>query len=182
MLDWSRVCFVLLVAALSGCSTMEIATDFDPQASFAGLKTYDWMPVPEETTEDLAAVSRNSLLEQRVFRAVERELGAKGYVRDSSGKADFLVGYHATLDSKTSVTVLDNYYHYQPYGWSRIPQTYVYEYEEGTLILDIVDAETRRLIWRGSARDEVSFSATPEQKEQKINEAVQRMLLTFPPK
>ena len=56
------------------------------------------------------------------------------------------------------------------------------EYDEGTLILDIVDAESRTLIWRGSARAEVSATVAPETREARVREAVRRILEQFPPK
>lgn len=182
----------LLVAALTGCSTMEINTDFDPSANFSDLKTYAWIDEPRKPTGD-PRIDDNPFLEGRVHAAVERELGAKGFVLDESGTPDFLIAYHVSLDQKRSVQHLNDYYGYGP-GWgysyprARPPgyfgttsSTYVYEYEEGTLILDIVKPEGRQLIWRGAARDEVRFSNTPAKESGQLNEAVARMLKRFPP-
>ena len=55
------------------------------------------------------------------------------------------------------------------------------QYEEGTLILDIVDPKNKQLIWRGSAQDEVHFKSSPEKDQTQLNEAVRMMLQTFPP-
>ena len=60
-------------------------------------------------------------------------------------------------------------------------ETFVYTYDQGSLIIDIVEPDSRKLIWRGSATDEVNFSNTPEQKERKINEAVEKLLEPFSP-
>ena len=59
--------------------------------------------------------------------------------------------------------------------------TSTYEYEEGSLILDFVDAKSKKLIWRGAAKAEVNRVNTPEKAEKLISEAVQEILKNFPP-
>ena len=156
---------VTLAAALSACSTMTVNTDHDPEARFAELESYAWLPRPERDTGD-PRVDDNPLLETRIRTAVDRTLASKGFRQESSGAPDFLVGYHVTLDQKTSVTVINDYYRYSPgwgyrygaryrpyraYGYSGPPETYVHQYDVGTLIVDVVLPEERRLIWRGAA-------------------------------
>ncbi len=62
------------------------------------------------------------------------------------------------------------------------PGVSTYEHEEGSLILDFVDAISKKMIWRGVAKAEVQNVDTPEKKEKLINEAVQEILKNFPPK
>lgn len=183
---------MILVTALAGCSTMEINTDFDPKADFRKLKTYAWIDEPRKPTGD-PRIDDNPFLESRVHAAVDRELSAKGFMLKNSGTPDFLVAYHVSLDQKRSVQHLNDYYGYGP-GWgytypgTRPPgyyrgssSSYVYTYDEGTLILDIVNPEGRQLMWRGAARDEVKFSNTPSKEGTQLNEAVNRLLERFPP-
>ncbi len=184
--------WLLLALLLAGCSSMEVQVDYDPNTKFAGLETYDWIPEPRERTGD-PRIDRNTILEKRIKTAVERELDAKG-LRKSSESPDFWLAYHVTLDKKQSVTTLNKHYNYSPawgwaHGYERRPrgymgasETFILEYEQGTLLLDVVDPEGRDLLWRGSARDEVNFSAKPAEKEEQINEAVRQMLANFPPK
>lgn len=189
MTSTSRLASVLLplvVACLSGCDSMQIRHDYDPAADFSRLKTYAWMAAREGAVQDPRLDS--SLLESRVQGAVDVELGTKGYAPETVGaQADFLVGYFATLDKKVDVSVMNDYYGYGPgpgwrYGyWGGPSSVYVDEYEEGTLILDIVDAKTKKLLWRGSATDRVDLSSSPERKQERIRDAVRRILATFPP-
>lgn len=180
----------LMASLIAGCSTMEVQVDFDPDEKFSGLRTYGWIPATRKPTGD-PRIDDNTILEKRIRRAVEGELNAKGFQK-SPESPDFWLAYHVTLDKRQSVTTLNNSYAYGPgWGWdygyrpyaSRVrPETFVYQYEEGTLLLDVVDPDGRDLMWRGSATDEVNFSATPAAKEKQINEAVRRMLASFPPK
>lgn len=183
MLFAQRLLGVVLIAALGGCSTMRVTSDTDPSAKFTGYKSYNWMAEAPKKTGD-PRIDGNSILASRIRSAVERQLAAKGYEKRSSGTPDFLVGYHASLEKKTSVRMLNDHYRYGPgWGWRyRGPQTYVYDYDEGTLILDIVDPKTRKLLWRGSATDVVNPTASGEARQKKINKAVTRILEKFPPK
>jgi hypothetical protein len=54
-------------------------------------------------------------------------------------------------------------------------------YDQGTLILDIVDAKKKELVWRGSANGILDPGASPDKKASKVNEAVTKTLADFPP-
>jgi len=178
--------FILVIVS---CSTVEVGYDFDPGQDFSELRSFDWMQAPPDAPRD-PRIEGNTLFQKQVHEAVTRALEAKGFNRLTSGTPDFLVGYHASVDRRSSVQVLNNQYGYAPgWGWGygagyapyAYPSTYVYEYDEGTLIVDIVDASTRELVWRGSATDEVDFSASPEKRNAQLNDAVNKVLSNFPP-
>jgi Domain of unknown function (DUF4136) len=174
-----RIFFVLFVIGftVSCASVYDVKYDYDQQANFADLKTYDWMPVPEKS-------GINSLVVERVRNAVNTELKAKGLMM-SSNNPDFLIAEH--LGKKDKVQVTDWGYGYGPYGgywggyWGPGGGVSSYEYEEGSLILDFVGAKSKKLIWRGAAKAEVQNLNTPEKSEKVINEAVKEILKKYPP-
>jgi hypothetical protein len=174
------VASVLLAAALSGCSTMQITTDYDVGMSFGGYKTWAWAAEPRPRSGDPYLDS--DLLDKRVRRAVERELPARGYQQIGSG-ADFLVDYHVALENRVQVRAIGSPYGYGPGDWELFGAGGIYArtYDEGSLILDFVDAKSNELVWRGIARAEVYMSDGPEERERKVNEAVRRILERFPP-
>jgi hypothetical protein len=53
------------------------------------------------------------------------------------------------------------------------------EYLVGTLVVDIFDAKTKQLIFRGTATDELSDK--PEKNQKKVEKATQKMFKDFPP-
>jgi hypothetical protein len=187
----TRALVMVLAAVMAGCSSMEISYDYDPKANFTGVKTYEWLNEPQKPTGD-PRVDGNTILEKRIHEAVDTGLAARGF-REVTSDPDFLIAYHVSLDKRRSVQTLNSYYGYGPgwgygYGaayrpghWGGAPETYVYEYEEGTLILDIVNPENKELIWRGSVQDEVHFKSTPEKDQTQLNEAVHKTLENFPP-
>ena len=186
---------ILLIFTLSGCSasTMSVTSNHDPSATFSGLKTYDWIPEPQIATGDLR-IDNNRLLHVRIRNAVEYQLEARGYTRQPLGTPDFLVGYQVALGEMTSIMVMHDYHRhmhgcawncafseYRPSDWRNPVEAQVSKYDEGSLILDIVESKPRKLIWRGVAMDEVKFFASRKIKQKQINKMVKQKLERFPP-
>lgn len=162
---------------------MQVQSDYDPAARFDGLQTYDWVKTEGKPAADPRL--SDPLLDKRIRDLVETQLAAQGYRPSSTGTPDFMVGYHVALEKKLAVSTMNDYYGYRAgWGWSygagtgrMMPESYVYEYEQGSLIIDIVNPKTRELMWRGSAQAEVNQKKRAEQ----LAEAVQRILQRFPP-
>jgi len=177
-----RVMGLMLLVAMSGCSTLEITSDFDPAANFSSFKTFGWEPNHPQVTGNPRL--DNPLLSKRIKHAVEKVLTAKGFsLAGSDTKPDFYIAYHVALNEKVSVSSMNNYYGYAPgWGWNYAYAggVDVYQYEQGSLMLDIVDAATNQLVWRGSAQAEVDQYAKDEKKDKLLNSAVSGMLAKFP--
>lgn len=174
-----------LAGLIGGCSTMKIRSDYDRKASFSGLKSFAWTPRAQEPTGDPRI--DNSIVDERIRRAVEGELTRRGFVKRESGTPDFYIGYHAAIERKLNVSVMHDYYGYGS-GFGHYPErfdphvkTYASEYDEGTLVLDIANPSTMKLLWRGSAQTALMGSTSPQHKEQRVKEAVRRILDRFPP-
>ncbi len=172
-----------LSAILAGCSSLNVNTDFDPTAisRVGSFQSYAWLPHP--AGGDTRA--NNSLVEGRLMRAVDAALQAKGY-RLVQSNPDFLVGWHAGLEDRVDVQRINSYYGYRWSRWGRgggvwTSDTYVTEYTQGTLILDIVDADANELVWRGAGEGKVNLDSTPQERERRIQEAVDKILEDFPP-
>ncbi|MFQ5648921.1 MAG: DUF4136 domain-containing protein [bacterium] len=150
------------------CSPISVRTDFDREANFSNYQTFKWMPNPQKRKK--GSVPRNSLLDKKIRRAVERELEAKGYEIIERGKADALLSYHVGMQQRVEI---DRY----GYGyWHR--HVHVHRYKEGTIIIDVVDPEMKQLVWRGAAQGVVGH---PEGNEEKINEAIAKVFEKYPP-
>ncbi len=180
-----RLMQLVWVMIIGGCSTLEVQTDYSPTVKFSELRSYAWLDTSSEKFEGLPIIV--SQLDVRIKTVVDDALAGKGYVQVSETEADMLISYHVTTKDKTSVIYTDRYYGYNT-GWVRQGSYYdpmqepvVYDYKEGSLILDVVESKKKNLIWRGVATDELNFSRSPEQRQAKIKEAVEKMLDDFPP-
>ena len=164
---------IALAVALAGCggSSMQVNTDFDPAANFTGFKTYAWRA---------GTKLPNPLSEQRVIAAVDAQLKAKGLTRvDSAG--DITVTYHAAADKSVDVQTYQSGGYYGCWGGCMgTTSTTVTPVTVGTLIVDVIDTKSNKMIWRGTGTDTVS--PDPNENAQKINEAIQGMFQNFPPK
>lgn len=162
---------------------MRVQSDYDPAVKFEGLRTYSWIKTEEKPAADPRL--GDPLLDKRIRDLVERQLATQGYDTSSTTTPDFMVSYHVALEKKLAVSTMNDYYGYRAgWGWSYgagtgrvVPESYVYEYEQGSLIIDIVNPRTHELMWRGAAQAEVK----PGKGREQLAEAVRRILERFPP-
>jgi len=176
---FAAVCAACL---LSACETVTVTTDYDHAAPFGNYKTYTLAPPAHGQT--LSPSSETALRD-----ALRTELAARG-INEVAGKhADLDVVRHVFVQEKVSAQQYTDWgyghsgmwpYGYGYYGmWSGAPQTYVsiYQYHEGTMILDFVDARTKKLVFRGIGQAVVGG---PEANADKIREAIKKMMQGFP--
>lgn len=169
----SSALFILLTAVvLAGCSTIVVTHDYDTEADFSNMKTFDWFAVSEKAIE-------NELTIKRVKNAVNRQLIEKGLVIEEKNP-DFIIALHIIRRAKREIVQWEHA-HPTYRGYWGAPIWTVQEYEEGTLILSFVKPGTKELIWRSSAMDVIDTGLTPEKRNERIKEAVSRMLKDFPP-
>jgi hypothetical protein len=162
--------FLVSLVTFTGCSPYIVNYDYDMEYDFTGLNTFDWFDTPHNTQDELIA--------KRVKSAVNRQLTAKGLSKVSENP-DFLIAMHLVRQWKRDVDLGYSSPRYHS-GWAR-HSVDVYEYEEGTLVVDFIDSDKRELIWRGSVSAVVDPDAGPEKREKRINEAVSKVLEKFPP-
>ncbi len=118
---------------------------------------------------------------------MRNQLESKGYTQ-TPDNPDFRIAMHLSKQEKTRVeSVTDSGYTYTfgrriNWGDNLDPgRINVYEYEEGTLILEFVDAQSKELIWRGVGMGDVQRYENLKKKDVRINEDVQKLLKNFPP-
>ncbi len=170
-------CILICIGFAVSCATIyDVKYDYDKKTDFSQLKTYDWMVVPD-------SVKMDDFVIVRIKEAVNAELHSKG-LKLTSESPDFLIAQHTA--TKDKVQVNDWGYDYGPYrgyrgGYWGSRNVSTYNYEEGSLILDFVDAESKKLIWRGTAKAEIQNINSSEKSEQLINKAVKKILEKYPP-
>jgi len=175
-----------LIALTVGCSSIQSNYDYDPTADFSKFKTYAWMERATATDGSGRQVQPGDMTEKRIKMAVGTQLAEKGLTEDSQNP-DLLLAYYAGIEEKVDVTD----WGYRSYGgWYGYGSGYggyygrdvdVYYYNQGTIVLDMVDIADGELVWRGIVTDYVTESNSPQQREQKINEAIMLIMVNYPP-
>jgi len=184
LIHFSSVAVLLVVCA--ACSTLSVSTDFNPAYDFTNLKTYAWLDDGSVPSND--ARINNDLIVGRVRKAVERELTAKGYAKAEAASADFMVSWLGAINKKLQIDTIDHFYspygygplYHDPYWGGGMRTTTAREYEEGTLIVDILDHKQRKLIWRSTGKDRIGSNKDPETVTKNINEAIKTIMKDFP--
>ncbi len=166
-----------MAALIVGCgSGIKYTHNWDPAANFAAYRTYGWMP------EAGSRSANEQLWEGRLKAAVDRQMSLKGLQQGSN--PDVLVTWEAATEGKVSVSTHGSMYgtgYRGRYGGfaTGSSHTTVNEWDEGTLIIDIIDVKSERLVYRGSAQAKVNENRSPEDAEARLNEAVAKILEEF---
>ncbi|MDH3521427.1 MAG: DUF4136 domain-containing protein [Myxococcales bacterium] len=168
------------VALLSGCSSVRVTSDFDPNANFSALQGYAWLAASQPPTGDPRL--DNTLLDARIRNAIEAELGKRGHRKVAPAAADFLVAYYVAVESKVDVETIYRSYGRAGWGGGGSADTVVREYEEGTLLVDLLQPQSGDLLWRGTAQTRLRDARTPEARDKYVKEVVGRLLAAYPPK
>jgi hypothetical protein len=185
---------ILLVAMsvllLAGCSSQpQVETDHQADFDFSSLKTFEVAETKQNTQESIL-VSPFTL--SHIQSALNGEL-AKRYQSAATGaKPDFTVSYHVVIEEKLDPHSYDSMYGYG-YGYGYYGRGYyrpwpyygygtgVRVYNQGSLIIDIVDAKTGKPIWRGVSEKRLGRSMAPQQQREILSAAVTEVIAHFPP-
>jgi hypothetical protein len=162
-----RMISALTVATLTAGAVVyaqHVTTDSDPAAPFATFRTYAWTP---------GTASAVSLTEQRIHEGVNAQLQAKGMTQVNANP-NVYVATHVTTRTVPQV-IADGF---GPWGFGGGMAT-VQTYMEGTLVVDLYDANTKKMVWRGVATATVSDK--PQKNTTKIDKALAKMFERYPP-
>ena len=158
---------VVAVAMMSAVLfAQKVSVDSDPAAPFASYKTYAWVdgtPAP------------NPLNEDRLHQSVDAHLAARGLSMNTTAP-DVIVTTHVTTKERQELVVSG--FGYGPgwgggYGTANV-ETYV----DGTLVVDLYDARTKKMVWRGVAT--ATASNKPTKNIKKMNKALDKMFEKLP--
>ena len=169
---------ILAAAAVAGCATLIVSSHIERGVNFADYLTYDWGP-PDNLPVGDPRLDNNPFFNDRLQGAIEKGLAARGYERVNTGvEPQLLLHYHASVNQKVDVYKEDHPYGYC-YGDDCAAR--VVEFEEGTLILDIVDAATKKVVWRGWAQDAMDGVINNQDRlERQVDDSVAKMMLLLP--
>jgi hypothetical protein len=113
---------------------------------------------------------------------VDGDLTAKGWTQVPSNGDISLVANEATKNEKTLNTFYNGFgggWRWGGFGGFGDATTTTDTYQVGTLVLDMFDSQTKKLVWRGSASDTLSNKTDKNIKN--LDKGVQKMLKHFPP-
>ncbi|MDT0650226.1 DUF4136 domain-containing protein [Autumnicola edwardsiae] len=161
---------------LTSCSTVRVASDYDREANFNSYSSFAFF----KPGIDRAEIS--DLDKKRILRAIEQEMTAKGFTK--SENPDLLVSIFTKTNENINV-YQNNMMPGWGYGWGWSPWYWGSGYNtvnrtsEGTLYLDLIDADSKELVWQGMGT--AALADKVERKQERINEIVAKILEKYPP-
>jgi hypothetical protein len=167
-----------VIVWLAACSdAIRVRTDYDKGVNLHNYKTYNWLPLAEiESKNDPLLL--NELTFKRIKNAIDSEMASK-QIQYSESVPALLIHFHVILNNKTAIRPVFFGYNYGAY-WNRA-QMDSFQYREGTLLIDLMDASNKNLLWRGWGTSIIDDDSAVEVTESQIKNAVAKILKDFPP-
>lgn len=164
--------FLAMLGLVTACATIDVGANFDPATAVAPYTTFDFNVREEAPTGD-PRLDGNPFFETRLLAAIEFEMAAKG-LRRNADSPRLLVHYHASVDRRLDVIQTDR-------AGGYVTDTVGYaEWEEGTIVVDVVDAASKRVIWRGWARSDLAgVLSDPHTMDRYVQQVVHKMFERF---
>ena len=153
-----RVLALMLMVAVAGCAGAQVKTDADADADFTRYRSYVLQPGRLVGAQAMDAARENPLLAERIQKAIGAELSRKGLQQaPDAANADLIATYTASARTVVDFDVIapaePGFEPYDEWYWGPgFEDVWVDEYREGTLVIDLIDARTRKLVWRAIAR------------------------------
>lgn len=170
---------LLLIIFTSACSSIRVFTDYDTEANFSQYRTYAFY----RPTIDKAEIS--DLDKRRILRSIEASMNAKGYIL--SENADLLISIATDEESRVEI---NNQAWGMGWGWGwgfnpwmwgpAMNNQTVSTYDRGVLLIDILDAQRKQLIWQGKGSGILTNVTNPEGRQRLIDRYVSAILTKYP--
>ena len=179
---------------LQACSGLPVSQDYDTSYDFSTVNSFAWLP-PRVPRESMSSEPFDELTHRRFMAAIADNLSQRGVAQADPDNASVLISYHLSSEDKIKVDSFGSWYsqfgYYPCYHCGFYPgfayhhfhdnDLWVREYTEDQVIIDMVDPQTKRLIWRGSVERSQPSMATPQERDAYVSETVNAILAKFPP-
>ena len=181
------ICLLLFAVVLSSCSPVSV--DHAGQLAPENMEikgTYGWL---ENSIPSNDIRVNNAAIDEIVKNSVEKRLSRKGYVKVVPAQADYLITWFGTITEEMKEISLNRFYATNGYGTlagsmpenikdGKVRKTF----SRGTLILDVLDREGKKVLWRGSATNTLRESMNAKEVEKYIDASVAKILEKLPKK
>ena len=186
---WTALAVSAAVLAVStGCTApRRVDTETAPAADFSVRHTFAWQESPA-SLEPQTASADDEAVERTIRDTVVEQLSLKGFREVQGAEPDFLVSFHlvVTLMTEPELCVTRHLiFNYQgapasptdAEGCESHRMTPAATLRQGTLVVFVVDPQTRNLLWQGAV---VGADVSRSNNTESLRAAVTRMLQEFP--
>ena len=174
---------LLLLSAATAVFGMSVESDYMKDFDFSKLRTFAFKT--DRAGND--RLSSNSIEAERIQNALTTQLQANGFSQVSQAP-NFIVAFYSRTTPKTEIESTPGFgfgpgfgwgYGVPYYGrwrWGLGPDIWTYNYQQGRIMVDLIDPKTNMLVWRGVVMDTVSGIG---QSDKQANEAAKDLVKRF---
>jgi hypothetical protein len=170
----------------------DVTADFRSSEDFARVRTFSFAPAsPDAANDDETGTYDTPFVAARTNAAIAAQLESRGLTRDDTNPDVYV---RTRRSFRTEQTVYSypwgaGYYGIGSSGWWGYPygwggpwgsSVYVEDRLRGTLTIDIAEAATGQLIWRGVGERSSSPTSDSAYRTKKINKEVAKIFKEFP--
>lgn len=169
---------LLLVGFTTGCAFVKLETDYNNRKDFDQYQSFCWLQGCQFVYQGPEYFNNFENIELIKENIVE-ELKAKGFEQDSN-QPDFLINFQIIAEERSAITT--SYSQEDMNGdraWIPFSGQEVHHFIEGSLVIDVIDAQTSDLVWR--AYGVQYFEPDEKLNEKRMQRAVRKALQKFPP-
>lgn len=176
MKKWVFLLSLLLIVAVGRAAAQNASANYDKNLDFSKFKTYKWVNIENaQHLDDLTA--------DQLAGTVETELAKKGLKKSQTDNVDLFIGYQVARGKEKQVSQYNLGATYgsaagATSGTAGATTTVVHT---GLLVLDMYDAQTKQLVWRGVVANAIDADAKPEKKQKHMDQGVAKLLKDYPP-
>ncbi len=177
--------FLVLSLLIAGCSTVKVQTEGKVPSDPAKIKaTFSWLD-KASPSNDIRV--NNNEIDRMVRNSVEKHLATRGYVRVEPDQADYLLSWFGNITDEVKELSLSSFYRRNGYTGmigsmpEKVEDGKVKKvFSRGTLILDVMDRETQKVIWRGTATNTIQENMSKGRKAQYVDASIKKILEDLP--
>ena len=168
--------FFVVLLALGACAGPALYVDYNRAGLWANYHTYNMMAQPR--AEDIGSLAENPNNRTSIEDAVNWAMKNRGMVQDEQNP-DLLVAYYAGKQDAIDPSVWG--YSYSPEGSYKDEQGPPNSYKSNTIVIDLVDAKSKELMWRGWSAGVVD-APNNDKTENSIRDVVKKIMAEYPPR
>jgi hypothetical protein len=143
----------MLLLAVAACAPgIAVGVNTANDLKSAAYRTFTW-DLPDQFPTGDPRLDNNPFFVRELQNAVATQLTRIG-LKEGSATADLSVHFHATVRERVDFYEADRRAGYDQTGYGATPQAY--QYEEGTVLVDVSERAGKRVIWRGWMQTDLS--------------------------
>jgi hypothetical protein len=169
---------LLVAAALAGCSSVKTQVDKGPIKA----RTFSFLNTGSRSVPDFAEDRKEA--HTMIQQALTKNLAAKGVSYVATG-GDITVAYLVVLGNNVATTSLNDYFGYTPDSQALMDKVHAEQtskdqsrgyFESGTLVVDILDPSSTKLLQRRSIQAPVLRNLPTEKRVERVQSIVDQTL------